>query len=76
MHDQQGMKSVGTDESGFSTAIGEWICKKIAEAFKYIIISFLCGVGGAIGFFTVYMAFLQFGGLQWLFNIVKSVATM
>ena len=63
-------------EGEFATKVGGWICEKTALAFKYIIISFLCGIGGAIGFFTVYMAFLQFGGLQWLFSIVKNVATM
>ncbi len=60
----------------YSTKVGEWICEKTSLAFKYLMISIICGIGGAIGFFIVYISFLKFGGLQWLFNFAKSVVIM
>jgi len=76
MHDQLGMKTVGTDESGMNTAIGEWIEKAIAKTIKWLWISFLCGLGGSIGVVFFQILFLKLGGAKWLLDIVTSAATM
>lgn len=75
MHDQLGMKSIRSDRGSISYNIGELIESAITSALAYICKGFCYGLGGAIAFFSVYMAFLQFGGLQWLLHIVKSVAS-
>jgi hypothetical protein len=70
------MKSVGTDESGMNTAIGEWVEKAIAKTIKWLWISFLCGLGGSLGVVVFQILFLKLGGATWLLSIVQNAATM
>ncbi len=50
-------------EGEYTTRVGEWICEKTALALKYIMISMLCGIGGALGVYIVYLSILKLGGL-------------